>query len=169
MANCACVVRGLLPLADAELGVSVVVRGWAVKKARDGDGVELVVAGIVLLVGAAGDRRDVKDESREAFCASVDWSALFNLLVSCNCLRSARIDSGVGAVAGSGTVRFCNQSVGFSNRRSVDELEEAKPSNLVMSQAHPGCQIVRHREDISQCVNLKFVKCLVNGCFEQRL
>lgn len=64
MANCACVVREL------ELGV-LVVRGWEVRKARE-DGVEFV-AGIWLLVG--GDKRDFKDASREAFCASVDRSA----------------------------------------------------------------------------------------------
>lgn len=38
-----------------------------------------------------------------------------------------------------------------------------------MSQAHPGRQIVRHRKDIPQCVNLEFVKRLVDGSLEQRL
>lgn len=66
MANCACVVRGL------ELGV-LVVTGWEVRKARE-EGVESV-AEIWLLVGDAGDKRDFKDVSREAFCASVDRSA----------------------------------------------------------------------------------------------
>lgn len=54
-----------------ELG-TLVVRGWEVRKAREG--VELVVEG-VLLSGDAGVKKDVKEASREAFCASVDRSA----------------------------------------------------------------------------------------------
>lgn len=52
---------------------------------------------------------------------------------------------------------------------SLDESREARASNLVMSQAHPGRQIVRHREDISQRVNLKLIKGLVDGSLEQSL
>lgn len=103
-ANCACVVRELELLLDVELGVVVVVSGWVVRKARE-EGVELAVAAFWLMVEEVGDNRDVKDASREAFCASVDRSAWFSLLVSCSWVRSAWIDSGVGAVAGSGTVR----------------------------------------------------------------
>lgn len=38
-----------------------------------------------------------------------------------------------------------------------------------MGQAHPRRQIVRHREDISQRVNLKLIKSLVDGSLEQSL
>lgn len=58
-------------MVDVELG-TLVVRGWEVRKAREG--VELVVEG-VLLSGDAGVKKDVKEASREAFCASVDRSA----------------------------------------------------------------------------------------------
>lgn len=77
MANCACVVRGseLLLVVDVELGFWEVARGWEVRKAREEECAESLVAGICLLAGDAGDKRDVKDASSEAFCASVDRSA----------------------------------------------------------------------------------------------
>lgn len=54
MTNWACVVRGLkLLLVEVELGLLVLVRGWEVRKAREGD-VESVVAEILLWMEDAG-------------------------------------------------------------------------------------------------------------------
>ena len=152
MANCACVVRGSEPprVVDVELGLWDVARGWEIRKAREEEGVRSLVGAIGWLAGDTGDSRDVKDASSEAFCASVARSAWLSFFVSCNWLRSARIDSGVGAVAGSGTVRFCRRICGISvkKRPPLDDREKENHANLVMSQAHPRRQIVRHCEDV---------------------
>lgn len=53
-----------------------------------------------------GEIREVSADKIAAFCACVVRSAKFRCLVSCNLRRSTRIDSGVGAEGGRGSVRF---------------------------------------------------------------
>ena len=38
-----------------------------------------------------------------------------------------------------------------------------------MSQPHPRRQIIRNRQDIPQCIDLKLIERLINRRFEQRL
>ena len=40
---------------------------------------------------------------------------------------------------------------------------------FIVRQSHPRRQIVGDRQDVPQCINLKLIKRLVNGRFEQRL
>ncbi len=54
-----------------------------------------------------GSRREWREDRRAAFRLWVDRRARLRDLVDCSFRRSWRIDSGVGAEAGSGRVRFC--------------------------------------------------------------
>lgn len=62
-----------LLLADVEPGGLVAVRGWELRKAREEEA-ELLVVGGLSSVRGAGDKRAVKDASRDAFRASVNRS-----------------------------------------------------------------------------------------------
>lgn len=73
------------------------------KKARDG--VDDVLISVESLV-RVGENREVSANKIAAFCACVVRSAKLSCLVSCSLRRSSRIDSGVGAEGGRGSVRF---------------------------------------------------------------
>lgn len=67
------------------------------KKLKDGVDESLV---------RVGEIREVSADKIAAFCACVVRSAKLRCLVSCSLRRSTRIDSGVGAEGGRGSVRF---------------------------------------------------------------
>lgn len=69
------------------------------------DGVDDVSISVGLLV-RVGENREVSADKIAAFCACVVRSAKLSCLVSCSLRRSTRIDSGVGAEGGRGSVRF---------------------------------------------------------------
>lgn len=74
-----------------------------VKKLKDG--VDDVSISVELLV-RVGEIREVSADKIAAFCACVVRSAKLSCLVSCSLRRRTRIDSGVGAEGGRGSVRF---------------------------------------------------------------
>lgn len=69
------------------------------------DGVDDVSISVELLV-RVGENREVSADKIAAFCACVVRSAKLSCLVSWSLRRSTRIDSGVGAEGGRGSVRF---------------------------------------------------------------
>lgn len=73
------------------------------KKVRDG--IDDVLLSVELLV-RVGESREVSAEIIAAFCACVVRRAKLSFLVSCSLCRSPRIDSGVGAEGGRGSVKF---------------------------------------------------------------
>ncbi len=86
------------------------------KKARDG--VEgLLPTGEVLVEGE--ESREVSVERRAAFCDCVVRRARLSFFVCWSLRRRSRIDSGVGAVQGTGSVRFYQMSVGGCFRRET--------------------------------------------------
>lgn len=83
-------------------------RGWVVKNVRVGWGGRGMMGFDVEFdvdVGG-GERRVEREERRVRFLAWVVWRARFNFLVSASLRRRWRMDSGVGAVGGRGSVRF---------------------------------------------------------------
>lgn len=50
---------------------------------------------------------------------------------------------------------------------SAGRLAGVGEGYLVMAQAHPWYQLIIHCQDVPQSVDLKFVKGLVDRCFEQ--
>lgn len=69
------------------------------------DGVDGVLISVELLVRVEGSMA-VSAYRIAEFCACVVCSAKLSFLVSFNLRRSSRIDSGVGAEGGRGSVRF---------------------------------------------------------------
>lgn len=78
------------------------------------DGVDDVLISVELLV-RVWENREVSADKITAFCACVVRSAKLSFLVSCSLRRSSRIDSGVGAEGGRGSVRFCRLVSGRNN------------------------------------------------------
>lgn len=82
------------------------------KKVRDG--VDAILLSVELLV-RVGESREVSADKIAAFCACVVRRAKLSFLVSCSLRRSPRIDSGVGAAGGRGSVRFWRLVSGNNN------------------------------------------------------
>lgn len=76
--------------------------------------------------------------------------------------RGGRWDRELDVLSGrvSGMILAAPDFRGLSKGRSV---------YFIMRQSHPRRQIVRDRQDVPQCINLKFIKRLVDGRFEQCL
>lgn len=98
------------------------------------------------------------------------------------------MDSGVGALAGGGMVRFwhAKQTVLVGSRASLagnrttqccwqflgevlGYWQEGFPTHLIMPQPYPSLQLLRHSQNISQGINLKSIECLIDRSFQQRL
>lgn len=94
MAVAACVVSGCSEEADADAdGVKKESEGW--EEGEEGEEEE------------GGSRRARREARRAALRVCVERRARLRDLVACSFRRSWRIDSGVGAEAGVGRVRFC--------------------------------------------------------------
>lgn len=155
---------------------SVVAAGLEVRKDRLGS-VVADVAGVfesVLTTDSCAVENSCAVESAAfncaitaSFCRDSFSSACWSLRVSRSFLRCIFIDSGVGALSWLENDRFCEQQSVSSE--SYKMPFDTYRSYFIMSQSHIVHQIIRDCKNISQNVNLKFIKRLVDRRLKQCL
>ena len=135
---------------------SFVAEGSEVRKPRDDEG--SVDGDVPECVCAVVESMERSCWIVAALFARVFRRARFSLRVSWTLRRRARIDSGVGLLAGRGSVRpycvlccdqyMCDNRVGQSKSDKSSRHELQREIYLIMPQPHPRCQFIRYRQDI---------------------